>query len=359
MAEDVIEKLEVRAVKVPMTDPHRTASGIITESPLVLLDLATRDGARGHAIVFTYTAAALRPLADLVANLAPVVAGRPLAPRSLTHELLARFRLLGTHGLLGMAIAGIDMAAWDAKARAAGLPLCALLGSAPRAVPAYGPVGYVGATEAARVAEGWAAKGLPGVKAKIGYPDLDEDLAVVRAIRSAVGPKVAILVDYNQSLDVAEARRRVSRLGQEGLEWIEEPVIAEDYAGMASVTRSATTPIQAGENWWGPREFAKAIDAGASSRLMPDLMKVFGITGWMEIAALAASRALPVSNHLFPETSAHALAATPGAHWLEYNDWWNPILAEPLALQAGSASAAARPGSGIEWDEKAIARFSA
>jgi mandelate racemase len=126
-------------------------------------------------------------------------------------------------------------------------------------------------------------------------------------------------------------------------------VIAEDYAGMAEVAREARTPIQAGENWWGPLEFAKAIEAGASDLLMPDVMKTFGVTGWMEIAALAASRSLGVSCHLFPELSAHLLAATPTAHWLEYADWWSPVLAQPLEIRDGMAIPSSGPGSGVEW----------
>ena len=216
--------------------------------------------------------------------------GQPLAPAALTRGLLARFRLLGTHGLVGMAISAIDMAAWDALARAQELPLCRLLGAAPRPTQAYGGVGYDGVKESASVAERWAKRGLKGVKAKIGYPTVAEDLAVVRAMRSAVGPDVALMVDYNQSLAPGDAIARLRHLEGEGLTWIEEPVIAEDYAGMARVARAIATPIQAGENWWGPLEFEKAIDAEASDFLMPDVMKVFGVTGWMDIAALAAAR---------------------------------------------------------------------
>jgi mandelate racemase len=152
-----------------------------------------------------------------------------------------------------------------------------------------------------------------------------------------------------RDIESLEARSRCRVLDGEGLAWIEEPVIAEDYAGMAGVAREAATPIQAGENWWGPLEFAKAIEAGASDFLMPDLMKVFGVTGWMDIANHAADRGLRISNHLFPETSAQVLAATPTAHWLEYNDWWNPVLATPLELDDGMAIPADRPGSGVEW----------
>ena len=187
------------------------------------------------------------------------------------------------------------------------------------------------------------------MKAKIGYPSVDEDLAVIRAIRSAVGPDVAVMVDYNQSLTVGQATQRLARLDAEGLAWVEEPVLAEDYAGMAAVARAAHTPIQAGENWWGPLEFSKAIAAGATDCLMPDVMKTFGVTGWMDVAALAAPRRLPVSSHLFCEVSAQLLCATPTAHWLEYADWWNPVLAEPLEIRDGMAIPADRPGSGVAW----------
>lgn len=341
-----IRGLKVRAERVAMAHPHRTASGVITESPLVLIDMETSEGVTGHAFVFTYAVAALKPVADLVANLEPLVAGQPLAPEALTRSLLARFRLLGTHGLMGMAISGIDMAAWDALARLEGKPLCRLLGADPRPTPAYGGIGYDGAKDCALEAERWARRGFKGVKAKVGYPGVDEDIAVIRAMRSAVGPGIAIMVDYNQSLTVAEAASRLARLDAEGLAWVEEPVQAEDYRGMASVARGASTPIQAGENWWGPLEFAKAIDAGATDVLMPDVMKVFGVTGWRE---LAAATRMPISSHLFCEVSAQLLAATPSAHWLEYADWWNSVLADPLEVRDGMAIPSQRPGSGVEW----------
>jgi mandelate racemase len=347
--DDTVRALRARGAKVAMAMPHRTASGVVTESPLVLVDIETTQGVRGHAVVFTYTAAALQPLVDLVNNFEPLVKGQPLAPESVTRALLGKFRLLGTHGLVGMALSGIDMALWDAAARARGLPLCRLLGADARPTPAYGGIGYDGVRESARQAGEWARRGLKGVKAKIGYPTVEEDLEVVRAMRAAAGPDVAIMVDYNQSLTVAQAKERLARLDGEGLAWVEEPVLAEDYAGMAEVARSARTPIQAGENWWGPLEFAKAVAANATDCLMPDVMKAFGVTGWMEVAALAAAHKLPVSSHLFCEISAQLLAATPTAHWLEYADWWNPVMAQPLELRDGMALPSERAGSGVEW----------
>ena len=200
-----VRELRVRAVRVPMPEPHRTASGVVSESPLVLTDIVTDGGATGRSLLFTYTSAALGPATDLVRNLAPLVVGQPVAPAELEQQLARRFRLLGTQGLVGMALAAIDMALWDALARAHGLPLVRLLGRAPKPVPCYGPVGFDGAEGSARAAARWAGRGFTGVKAKIGYATVQEDVAVIRAIRAAVGPGVSVMVDYNQSLTPTEA----------------------------------------------------------------------------------------------------------------------------------------------------------
>jgi mandelate racemase len=352
-----IRGLRVRTVEVPMPHPHRTASGTITSSPLVLTDLLTDEGVVGSSYVFCYTAVALRPTALLLQGLEPLLVGQPVAPLELERQLTGRFRLLGAQGLAGMALSAIDMAAWDALARAHDLPLARLLGAEPRPVRMYGSIGYDGADGCARAAAAWAERGVTGVKAKIGYPDVREDLAVIRAIRRAAGDDVALMVDYNQSLSPAEAIDRARQLDDEGLTWIEEPTRAEDYAGMAQVARAAATPIQAGENWWGPQELAKAVAAGASDHVMPDAMKIGGVTGWQRAAAIAEASGLLVSSHLFVEVSMHLLCATPTAHWLEYADWFNPVIAEPLRIADGFAVLDDRPGSGVEWDEDALERF--
>ena len=352
-----VRALRVRAVKVPMTAPHRTASGVIHESPLVLVDLVTDEGVIGHGYVFCYSAMALKPTATLIASLAPLVSGQPLAPLQIQQDLAKRFRLLGPQGLTGIAMAAIDMAAWDALARSQGLPLLRLLGGAPRPIPAYGAVGFDGAEGSARVAASWAERGFGGVKAKIGYPSIDEDVAVLKAMRAAVGDRVALMVDYNQSLTVAEAVERGRRLDQLGLAWIEEPTLAHDHAGHARIARELDTPVQCGENWWGPLDMRHAIEAGASDLMMPDVMKIGGVSGWMQAAALGAVHGIRLSNHLFIEVSSQLLCATPTAHWLEYAEWFNPIIAEPLAVVDGCAVPTERPGSGIEWDEQAVTRF--
>ena len=352
-----IKGFKVRAVRVPMTEPHKTAGGLITESPLVLTDILTDTGISGHSMVFTYTPAALKPTAELILNLEALVQGDALAPAEIEQKLAKRFRLLGPQGLVGIAIAAIDMALWDALARLHNMPLVRLLGGAEKPVRAYGAIGYDGVRESGKCAESLAKQGFTGVKAKIGYPSVHEDVAVVRAIRNAVGDDAAVMVDYNQCLTPTEAVERLRVLDDEGLTWVEEPTLAHDYSGSALIAREARTPIQCGENWWGTLDMLHAIEARASDFLMPDVMKIGGVSGWLRAAALAHTKNMRVSNHLWPEISARLLCCTPTAHWLEYADWWNPILAEPLRIEKGMAITGDAPGSGLEWNEDAVSRF--
>ncbi|MBA3773760.1 MAG: mandelate racemase [Ramlibacter sp.] len=354
-----ILSFDIRSVLVPLPEPHRTASGVIEASPLVLLSVLTDEGTRGHSITFTYTPAALKPTAVLMKNIEPLVTGQALAPAALWERLHGRFKLLGTQGLVGMALAGIDMALWDALARSQQLPLHALLGGEAKAVPCYGGIGHDGEADSARAAERWARQGLKGVKAKIGYPTLAEDIAVLRAIRCAVGPGLAVMADYNQSLAPGEARQRLQALDSEGLQWIEEPVLAHDYAALVQLGQRVRTPLLAGENWWGPLDFRHAFNAGVRDQVMPNAMKGGGVTGWLAISAMAQVYGAGVSSHLWPEVSAQLLTATPTARWLEYADWWNPILKNPLRLREGLADTEGVIASGIEFDNDAARAYAA
>lgn len=354
-----IERLSVRTVRVPMPQAHQTAGGTVTESPLILTDIHCDDGSVGHSIVFSYNAFALKPIADLLRNLDPLLVDAPASPLEIERRLNARFRLLGTQGLVGIALSAIDMALWDALARRRQTSLVALLGGVPRPIPAYGAVGYDGEKASAAAAEKWAERKFSGVKLKIGYPTVEEDVAVIRAVRAATGNGLEIMVDYNQCLTPAQAVQRLRALDEEGVTWVEEPTLAHDFSGHAHIAREAKTPIQCGENWWGTLDLQHAIDAQASDLMMPDVMKIGGVSGWMRAAAMAQARGIPLSNHLWPEISAQLLCATPTAHWLEYADWWNPIVAEPLTVEDGYARIDGVIGSGVEWNEAAVSRYAA
>jgi mandelate racemase len=352
-----VRALRARAVNVPLPKPLLTAGGSVTSAPVVLIDLETSAGVVGRAYVFCYTAVALRATRALLDDLAPLVVGLPVAPRTIGAELHARFRLLGPHGLTGMAMAGIDMAAWDALAVAHDVPLCVLLGAEPRSLAAYDSLGMMSAQDGITEALRSAAAGFTAVKFKLGWPDADTDVRFVDAVRTAVGPACDIMMDYNQCLDRGEAIRRGKLLERFGLRWIEEPCRADDDASHAIVARALDTPIQIGENWWGPNDAARSLAADACDEMMLDAMKIGGVTGWLAAAALAAPTGRRVSSHLFPEFSAHLLAATPSARYLEWLDLASPILEDAVAPADGVLRIADRPGAGLRWNEEAVRRF--
>src|SRR6185437_7026924 len=185
-------------------------------------------------------------------------------------------------------------------------------------------------------------EGFRAVKLRVGRSTAKEDREALRAVKSAVGPGVTLMVDFNQGLTVAQALERGRMIDDEGgVHWIEEPVRADDFAGTARVRDEVKTPIQIGENFRGPEQMAQALAAGACDYVMPDAERIGGVTGWMRAAALAQAAGLEMSSHLFPEVSAHLLAVTPTAHWLEYVDWANPILETPFSLQEANIAATA------------------
>ena len=354
-----IRAIRAVGVEVPLKLPLGTSAGTLRSAPLLLIDLETEEGVTGRSYLFCYLSAAAGAIATLLGEIERNVKGERVAPADLWEKLARRFKLIGVQGIVRMAMSGFDVACWDALALAAEKPLVALLGGVPRPVPAYNSngLGLLAPDPAADEAERLLDRGFRAVKLRLGYPVLDADLAVVRAVRGRLPESVKVMVDFNQALSVAEALRRGRAIDGEGLAWIEEPIRHDDYRGCAELARELTTPVQIGENFSLPEQMAEALAAGACDCVMPDLERIGGVTGWLRAASLAAERAVPMSSHLFPEASAHLLAVTPTCHFLEYVDWADAILAEPLAIVDGAAVIPERPGTGVAWDEKAVERY--
>jgi mandelate racemase len=354
-----VTRFTARPVIVPMKMPLQTSSGAVGKAPLVLVDCETDQGVRGHSYVFAITPTALKALAELVTAMSELIAGDELVPFDIERKLTARFALLGLAGLQRIAQSAIDMAAWDTLARARNLPLARLLGGVPKPIRAYNSkgLGIMPAEAAADEALKLLGEGFTAVKIRVGRPEAADDLKVVRAVRKAAGDSVTLMCDYNQSLTVAEAIRRCRMLDGEGLLWIEEPVRHDDYAGCASITAQINTAIQIGENFDSAFSMQTSLAHRASDYVMPDVQRIGGVTGWMRAAALAHSAGIEMSTHLFPEISAHLMTVTPTAHWLEYVDWADAVLQQPLQVKDGHVRISEAPGNGIAWDESAIATF--
>ena len=355
-----IRSVKARAVAAPMRRPLATSIGKLTAAALVLIDLETDAGVVGRSYLFTVGRQNLPPVVKLVEAMAEMVKGDEVAPFDLEKKLRARYMLLGVHNIVLFAIAGIDMAAWDAVAQAAGQPLARLLGAVPRPVCAYNSkgLGLLPEKELVKEAAELVDEGFWAVKLRMGRAEALEDLHALRAVKKQIGPDIVLMVDFNQALSVAEAIKRGRMIDDEGgVYWIEEPIRADDFAGCHRVREEVRTPIQIGENFMGPEQMAQALAAGACDYVMPDVERIGGVTGWMRAAALAQAAGMEMSSHLFPEISAHLLAATPTCHWLEFVDWADAVLEQPAALKDGHVVVSDAPGTGVRWNEKAVEKY--
>jgi mandelate racemase len=356
-----INGLRARPVLVPFRRPPVSASGAIPKAALVLFDLHTSEGVTGRSYVFGFAPWTLAAIVGCAQGLFEMIKGQPLAPMDLEARLRRQLTLLDTPGLVGLALAGLDMAAWDALAQARGVPLVTLLGGAPRAIPAYNSTGlWIQPVETlAAEAEALLAEGFRAIKLRVGRDDFAGDLAAVRTVKKRIGEQAILMCDFNQRLTLNEGLRRARALDGEGLYWIEEPLRHDNYEGYARIAAEVATPIQTGENLVDTFEMARAIAARSLDFVMPDVQRIGGVTGWMRAAALAHAHGIDMSSHLFPEFSVHLLGVTPTCHWLEYMDWAAPLLQEPLRVKDGVAHIPDRPGAGIAWDETAVDRYAA
>lgn len=356
-----IRSLRVIGVKVPMRRPLGTSAATVREAPLLLIDLETEEGVTGRAYLFCYVPSAAPAIMSVLEEMLAHIKGDRVAPVEIGAKLARAYTLIGVQGVVRMAMAGLDIACWDALSTASGLPLSIFLGGVSKAIPAYNScgLGLMAPEAAADEAIELLEDGFRAVKLRLGYPTLEADLAAVRHVRKRLPDGIALMVDYNQALTPTEAVLRGHALDSEGVYWIEEPIRHDNYSGCARLARELTTPVQIGENFSGAHAMAVAIETRASDYVMPDLERIGGVTGWQRAAALASVAGIQMSSHLFPEVSAQLLAVTPTCHWLEYVDWAAPILAEPLKIVAGDAVVSERPGNGLVWNEDAVAHYRA
>jgi mandelate racemase len=352
------QSLRVRAVSVPLKRRIVSRVGYFDRWPLILVDLQTREGVVGRSYLEPYLEQSVRYIVPALLDRHAAMVGRPVRPLDDFQTGRKSLHLIGYEGVAMIANAGLDMAAWDALALAAGLPLAVLLGGSLGTVPAYNSNGLwltepsaLAAEAEALVAEG----GFDALKLRLGRVRLADDLLAIRAVRQAAGADIQLMVDFNQGLSFGDALRRCHALDDEGLYWFEEPTTYNNLEGHAQLARELKTPVQLGENFYGPRELHRAIAMMAGDYVMPDLMRIGGISGWLRSVPIAAAAGIEVSTHLYPEVSAHLMRITETAHWLEWQDWADPILDEPFKLEAGRLTIPDKPGCGIAWNERAVA----
>ncbi|MCZ7656333.1 MAG: mandelate racemase [Xanthobacteraceae bacterium] len=352
-----VRSLTARPVVLELKRPVVARIATITEWPLVLIDLETEEGVVGRSYLEPYIAKAMRYLVPALEDLGLLIKGRRVAPVELFEAARKSLHFVGYEGVSMIAAAGLDMAAWDALAKAAGQPLCVLLGGTVGPVKAYNSNGLWLQAPQAVADEALELRdegGFTGLKLRLGRPRAGDDLATLVAVRKAVGDDMQLMVDFNQGLDLAEALARCHMIDDHGLAWIEEPILYDNLDGHAQLARELVTPIQIGENFYGPRELHKALRREACDLVMPDFMRIGGVTGWLRAAAIAGAAGIPVSTHLYPEVAAHVMRVTETAHWLEWQDWADPVLRAPYPVKDGMLHIRDAPGVGLEWDEDVV-----
>lgn len=356
-----ITGIQARPVVVPMRMPLHTASGAIDKAALVLIDIYTSEGITGRSYLFAIGANNLKPIIALVDAMGEMITGDPVAPYEVERKLRRKYALLGVHNIVLIAMSGIDMALWDAYAQWLSQPLVRVLGGQVKPVRAYNSngLGIMAPPKLAKEAVKLVRAGFSAVKLRLGRERAADDVAALRAVKKAIGPDVTLMCDFNQGLTMNEAIRRGRMLDEEGgLTWIEEPIRADNFEGTARIADALDTPVQIGENFMGAEQMAQALTYQCCDFVMPDVQRIGGVTGWMRAAALADAAGLDMSTHLFPEISSHLIAVTPTQHWLEYVDWAEPILAEPVQVKNSHVIIADRPGTGVAWDENAVKKYS-
>jgi len=350
-------KLEARPVVLKLERPVVARIATIEEWPLILIDLHTEEGITGRSYLEPYIIKSMRYLVPALNDLGDLLQGKQVVPVEFFETARKSLHFVGYEGLSMIAAAGLDMAAWDALAKSVDMPLCCLLGGSIGSVKAYNSNGLwlrspdEVAVEAVELKE---EGGFIGLKLRLGRENPKEDIATVEAVRKSVGDDIHLMIDFNQGLNMADALKRCHMIDDLGLDWIEEPIVYDNLDGYVQLAAQVKTPIQIGENFYGPRDLYKAVMMKACDLVMPDFMRIGGVTGWLQAAAIAGTAGVPVSTHLYPEVAAHVMRVTETAHWLEWQNWADPILQQPYEIRDSHLHIPASPGVGLEWDEEAV-----
>jgi L-alanine-DL-glutamate epimerase-like enolase superfamily enzyme len=352
-----IERIEILMVdlkpKVKRVDAIQ--SFVSQETPIVRITDA--DGVTGTGYSYTIGTGGMSVMELLNRTLAPVLIGREAQEiERIWRDLFFLTHATTVGAITSIALAAIDTALWDLKARKAGLPLHLLAGGAQEAIPLYTTEGgWLHLSQEALVEDALRAKadGFGGCKLKVGRP-IHEDVARISAVRDAVGPGFEIFTDANQRFNVDEAIRRAKRYEPLDIGWFEEPLTADDISGHTRLVNHTSIPIAVGESLYSPLHFREYLERHACSIVQVDVGRVGGITPWLKVAHMAEAFNIAVCPHFLMELHVSLCAAVPNARWVEYIPQLDDITTERMTITGGKAIPSSRPGLGIAWDFEAI-----
>lgn len=343
-----IDAVRIGVASLPMARPMRTAVHATAHTHNALVEIEA-EGLIGQGAALTLHPGQARAVQVLAADLAGGLIGRDArAIRRHGQDMSQRLSLVGSTGVGMLALSAIDTALWDLLGKRAGMPLFRLLGAERRALPVYAQGGWLSMSTEQVIDEALAFfdAGFRFYKMRAGSADWRRDVERVARVREALGDRMELLVDANQGWDRVTALRAARALDDLGLYWLEEPVLAADLEGTATIAQAVATPLAAGESLPGARGFA-AFPAAVA---MPDLGHCGGVTGMVQTAAVLEAADVAVSPHLFTQVSTHVLCACATALIVEYMPgWWEGLFEEGLEFVDGALAPPDRPGIGFTF----------
>jgi L-alanine-DL-glutamate epimerase-like enolase superfamily enzyme len=353
-----IDQVQLRQVDLPPKVIRTDAIQSFVTQETVLLTLRCSDGIEATGYAYTIGTGGSSVIALLRDHLVPRLLGRnPLHVEAIWKDLFFHTHATAVGAITSLALACVDTALWDWRARSQQLPLWQLLGGAQSRVPVYTTEGgwlHLSAAELVEQTLAAQAQGFRGAKIKIGRPHVSEDVARLSAVRAAVGPGFDIMTDANQGFNRPEVLRRAAAFAPFDLSWLEEPLPAEDVTGHRQLRAQTAIPIAVGESMYHPSQFREYLEQGACSIVQPDVARIGGITPWIKVAHLAEAFDVPVCPHFLMELHVSLCAGVANAAWVEYIPQLDDITTSRIRVEGGYAYPPSEPGLGIAWDWPAI-----
>lgn len=356
----LVSNISTVTVNLPLQRPIVSSVGQYDKWPFIITEVVLENGVVGNSYICPYLVNYTQSIESVIQELFKVFVNKPLAPKEFYEIGMRQLSLLGRSGIAMYALAALDIAFWDASAKQADLPLCEHLGGSLANVKAYnsGGLWLLPPEELASQADKLRQEGdFSALKVRLGRRELANDLRAIDAVRSQMHQDDDLLCDFNQVLNFTGALRRLKELDNQGLYWFEEPIPYHEFQNYAELRQRISTPLILGENFHGTDHAALSLELGSGDAIMPDLMRIGGVSGWLKTASLAEAYKKPLSSHLYHEVSAHLMRVTPTADYLEWTNWVDPLLKEPYQIKDGHLVIPERPGVGLEFNREIIDRY--
>ena len=350
-----IQQVKINLVRLPLEEPLVGAPpmpGMLRE--FLAVQIVTDDGIEGIGVT-TFGGKIVRTLKTALEEFGELIVGDdPLRTEQATAKLRAASAPCGPGGIAALAISAIDIALWDIRGKAFGVPLARLLGASRDRVPAYASGALTRTTPTDKLERAAAAlveKGYSQVKTQMAVEGLNaaQEIERIKIVRNAVGPNTNLMVDINQRWSVAEAISIGSRIEDLGLGWLEDPTRADDYQGLAKIADALATPVCAGEYLYGIEPHRQTMTHHSVDIVMIDLVRVGGVTQWMKVAGMAEAFNKSVASHLLPEIHVHLVAAAPNGLVVEYMPWTWRLFYNPPMPDNGIMTVPSAPGLGLKF----------